>query len=90
MIKGLLGSRNNAVEPSHPFLQGPFEESWLHDGTKSPRSLEESWTHGGIKSPTHIYYIMMIGQQGEVMKNETMNLHLHLLHSIYLSCNPFA
>ncbi|KAK9101166.1 hypothetical protein Scep_024596 [Stephania cephalantha] len=65
MLKGLLGSRSNTVEPSHLFLQGPLEESWMHDGTKSPRPLEESWTHGGIKSPTHIYYIMMIGQQGK-------------------------
>ncbi|KAK9101340.1 hypothetical protein Scep_024770 [Stephania cephalantha] len=66
MLKGLLGSRSNTVEPSHPFLQGPLGESWKHDGTKSPRPLEELWTHGGIKSPTHIYYIMIIGQQGKV------------------------
>ncbi|KAK9160142.1 hypothetical protein Syun_006483 [Stephania yunnanensis] len=43
----------------------------MYDGTKSPGPIKESWTHGGIKSPTHIYYIMMIGQQGEVMINET-------------------
>ncbi|KAK9158442.1 hypothetical protein Scep_005016 [Stephania cephalantha] len=48
MLKGLLGSRSNTVEPSHPFLQGPLGESWMHDGTKSPGPLEEPWTHGGI------------------------------------------
>ncbi|KAK9101108.1 hypothetical protein Scep_024538 [Stephania cephalantha] len=29
------------MEPSHPFLQGPFGESWMHDGTKSPGPFEE-------------------------------------------------
>ncbi|KAK9140094.1 hypothetical protein Scep_009775 [Stephania cephalantha] len=49
MLKGLLGSRSNTVEPSHPFLQRPLGESWMHEGTKSPRHFEEPWTHGGIK-----------------------------------------
>ncbi|KAK9167143.1 hypothetical protein Scep_002334 [Stephania cephalantha] len=48
MLKGLLGCRSNTVEPSHPFLQGPLGESWMHDGTKSPGPLEEPWRHGGI------------------------------------------
>ncbi|KAK9126677.1 hypothetical protein Scep_015523 [Stephania cephalantha] len=48
MFKAFLGSRSNTVEPSHPFLQGPLGESWMHNGTKSPGPLKESWTHGGI------------------------------------------
>ncbi|KAK9089268.1 hypothetical protein Scep_028350 [Stephania cephalantha] len=41
MLRGLLGSRSNMVDPSHPSLQGPLGESWTHDGTKSPGPLEE-------------------------------------------------
>ncbi|KAK9149123.1 hypothetical protein Scep_007880 [Stephania cephalantha] len=88
MSKGLLGSRNNTVQPSHPFLQGLLGESWMRDGTKSPGHFEEPLTHGGIKSPTHIYYIMMIGQQGDVIRNETLDLHLYLLYSMHISYNP--
>ncbi|KAK9112190.1 hypothetical protein Scep_019709 [Stephania cephalantha] len=41
MFKGLLGSHSNTVELSHPFLQGPLGELWMHDATMSPGPLEE-------------------------------------------------